>query len=188
MPFNPTSLLNLLSCLAFIAMPFLAYSQTYNTSLGLRLGEGIGISARQRLLKKVTAEGIFYQHRRSDHTILGLMAAQHMPVLTKRLNIYAGGGVGRSFSQEDERPAYSGTIFLLNAGLEFTISRLNMSWDFMPVIPISDQEEGLVNMTAFSLRYVLVKKSRGRKHGLFNGGGHHKKKHSKPPQARRKRR
>jgi hypothetical protein len=188
MHFALASVLNPLACVACLAVPSLGYSQTYNTTLGLRLGEGIGISARQRLHKKVTAEGIFYQHHKSDQTILGLMADQHMPVLTKRLNIYAGGGFGRYYSQSDEVPDYSATVFLLNAGLEFTISRLNLSWDFMPVIPLSSQEEGLVTMTAFSLRYVLIKKSRGNKHGIFNGGGHHKKKQSRRPSARRKRR
>ena len=161
--------------------------QSYNTSLGLRLGDGIGISARQRLLKRVSAEGIFYKHHKSDQTVVALMLNQHMPVLTRRLNIYAGGGGGRVFQQEVETPSASYNALMLNAGLEFTIARLNLSWDFVPVIPVSG-EENMTTMTAFSLRYVLIKKS---KKGIFGNEkkrGQNNKNHKKPHRKHKKKR
>ncbi|HUR31324.1 MAG TPA: hypothetical protein VMZ69_07815 [Saprospiraceae bacterium] len=139
-------------------------SQSYNTALGLRWGDGIGITARQRVLKKASLEGIFYQHNKTDKTIGGIMLDHHMPVITKRLNLYAGGGLGKIFQQKEESPKTSYDAVMINAGLEFTIARLNLSWDFVPVIPINSEEEGLTTLTAFSLRYVLVKKT---KNGLF---------------------
>src|SRR5687768_4525048 len=161
--------------------------QTYNTSLGLRLGDGIGISARQRLLKRVSAEGIFYRHHKSDQTVAGLMLNQHMPVLTKRLNIYAGGGGGRVFQQEYETPSSSYNAVMLNAGLEFTIARLNLSWDFVPVIPLSG-EETMTTMTAFSLRYVLIKKSKKAIFGNEKKRGQTNKKHKRPQRKHNKKR
>lgn len=163
-PFSSLVNLLLVFVISFLLTPVNMPAQSYNTTLGLRLGDGIGISARQRLLKRTSFEGLFYQHHKSDQAIAGLLIAQHMPVLTRRLNLYAGGGLGWTFPDKSETVKESYKAFMLNAGLEFTIGRLNMSWDFVPVIPVSEQEEGLTSMTAFSLRYVLVKKS---KNGLF---------------------
>lgn len=149
-----------------------ASAQTYTTSAGLRLGDGIGISVRQKLIKRTTVEGLFYKHQKSDLTLAGAMLDHHMPVLTKRLNLYMGGGFGRAFRQPNESAHASFNAFMLNAGLEFTISRLNMSWDFVPVIPIGAEDEGLIPMTAFSLRYVIIKKS---KNGLFENNNSKKR-------------
>jgi len=153
-----------LSVLTCALIPFSGYSQSYNTTLGLRLGDGIGITARQRVLKKASLEGLFYQHHKSDQTVAGLLIAHHMPVLSRRLNLYAGGGMAWAFSESNESPATSYKTVMINAGLEFTIARLNLSWDFIPLIPISNEDEGLTTMTAFSIRYVLVKKT---KNNLF---------------------
>lgn len=146
-------------------------AQSYTTTLGLRLGDGIGMTARQRILKRVSAEGIFYQHHKTDHTVAGVMLSQHMPVLTRRLNMYAGGGIGKVFYQKEEEPSTSYNALMVHAGLEFTIARLNLSWDFVPVIPVLGDED-LTTMTAFSLRYVLIKKS---KQGLFEKNNKNKK-------------
>ena len=176
--------------MAFIAMaaPWSLLGQSYNTALGLRWGDGIGITAKQRILKRTTLEGIFYQHQKSDQTVAGLMMDHHMPVLTRRLNIYAGGGLGWVSVEKADNAYVSYNAVMINAGLEFTIARLNLSWDIVPVIPISQQEESLTTMTAFSLRYVLVKKS---KNGLFgqenkrNKNNKHKKNRHKKNQKRR---
>jgi len=161
--------------IAFLAVstPISLFGQSYNTALGLRWGDGIGITARQRILKRTSVEGIFYQHQKSDQTIAALMIDHHMPVLTRRLNIYAGGGLGWVSVEklDDIRDSYNAAV--INAGLEFTIARLNLSWDFVPVIPIAQQEQSMTVMTAFSLRYVLIPKS---KNGLFNKDNKHKKK------------
>jgi len=158
-----------------VLIPLQVQSQSYNTALGIRWGDGIGITARQRIMKKTSVEGIFYQHQKTTQTIAGVMLDHHMPLLTKRLNMYAGGGFGRAFDQsENERSAPYNAI-LVNAGLEFTIARLNLSWDIVPVIPLSEQENSLTTLTAFSLRYVLVKKS---KNGLFQNDKN-KKRHQK---------
>ncbi|HUR30173.1 MAG TPA: hypothetical protein VMZ69_02005 [Saprospiraceae bacterium] len=145
------------------------------------MGDGIGISMRQRVIKRTSVEGIFYKHHKSNLTIAGAMLDHHMPVLTKRLNLYMGGGFARAFRQPDESAKSSFNSLLLNAGLEFTISRLNLSWDFVPVIPIGKKDETLTPMTAFSLRYVLIKKD---KKGLFENNNpkkrnKHKRKHHK---------
>ena len=156
---------NRIATVYFFSLVFTCVSaQTYTTSAGLRLGDGIGISVRQKVIKRTSVEGIFYKHHKSDLAIAGAMLDHHMPVLTKRLNLYMGGGFGRAFRQPDESAKSSFNALLLNAGLEFTISRLNMGWDFVPVIPMGAEDEGLTPMTAFSLRYVLIKND---KKGLF---------------------
>ena len=172
----------LIACFCFGA-PNAVNGQSYNTSLGLRLGDGIGMTARQRILKRTTLEGIFYQHHPSDQTIAGLMLDHHMPVLTKRLNMYLGGGIGRGFPKADESTSVHYNALMLNAGLEFTIARLNLSWDFVPVIPLTDQDDSLTTLTAFSLRYVLIKKS---KDGLFENDQKKKKKNIHKKKHKRK--
>lgn len=170
----------LLFILAGFTAPLELFSQSYNTSIGLRWGDGIGITARQRVLKKASIEGIFYQHHKSNQTIGGLVLAHHMPVITRRLNLYAGAGYGWIFPESSEIVSVPYNALMVNAGLEFTISRLNLSWDFMPVIPVSSGEQQMTALTAFSLRYVLLKKS---KQGLFNKS---KKKQNKKKHSRRK--
>ena len=168
----------------FVFGSMIGSAQTYTTSAGLRLGDGIGISMRQKLIKRTTIEGLFYKHQKSDLTLAGAMLDHHMPVLTKRLNLYMGGGFGRAFKQPDESTQSSFNAFMLNAGLEFTISRLNMSWDFVPVIPIGAEDESLVPMTAFSLRYVIIKKS---KNGLFENKNSKKRHKNKRKHHKRRR-
>lgn len=112
------------------------------------------------------------------------MLAHHMPVLTKRLNLYIGGGAGWVFPEASESGSTQYQAVLGNAGLEFTIARLNMSWDFVPVIPIQSAESVMTTMTAFSLRYVMIKKQ---KQGLFHKDNkNHKKKKSQKRHRRRK--
>ena len=161
--------------IAFLTVsgPDLLFGQSYNTALGMRWGDGIGITGRQRVLKRTSLEGIFYQHHKSDQTIAGLMIDHHMPVLTRRLNIYAGGGLGWVSTEKEDNSSASNNAVIINAGLEFTIARLNLSWDFVPVIPVSQQETSMTTMTAFSLRYVLIRKS---KNGLFGKDNKHNKK------------
>lgn len=178
----------LLMAFLTVAAPQSLSGQSYNTALGMRWGDGIGITAKQRILKRTSLEGIFYQHHKSDQTVAGLMIDHHMPVLTRRLNIYAGGGLGWVSPDKTDKEPVSYNAVMINAGLEFTIARLNMSWDFVPVIPISQQEQSLTTMTAFSLRYVLIKKS---KNGLFgkdnkpNKKNKHRKNRHKKNQKRR---
>lgn len=164
-------------------IPFITWGQSYNTALGIRWGDGIGISARQRLLKKTSLEGIFYQHQKTDQTIAGIMLDHHMPVLTRRLNLFAGGGVGRTSFRTEDNVNVSHNAVLINAGLEFTLARLNLSWDIVPVVPLSNQETSLTTLTAFSLRYVLVKKSRK---GLFEKDHKNKRKHKHKRRSNRK--
>lgn len=177
-----------LICAALFCVPSLLAelnAQTYTTCLGLRWGDGIGVTARQKLFKRTSAEGIFYQHHKSDQAIAGIMLAHHMPVLTRRLNLYIGGGMGIVFPEDKEVASTQYKAFMGNAGLEFTIGRLNMSWDFIPVLPLTDTEESLTTMTAFSLRYVVLKKN---KKGLFQKDKKgNKRKHKKKSQKRHQR-
>ena len=166
-----------------VLVPLQVHSQSYNTALGIRWGDGIGISARQRIMKKTSVEGIFYQHQKTTQTIAGVMLDHHMPLLTRRLNIYAGGGFGRAFDQSENERSSPYNAILVNAGLEFTIARLNLSWDIVPVIPLSEQENSLTTLTAFSLRYVLVKKP---KNGLFQNDKNKKKHHKHKRKAKRR--
>src|SRR5688500_6457710 len=181
---DPSGLFCGFMCVMF---PLFLHGQTYNTALGLRWGDGIGISARQRVLKRTSLEGIYYLHHKSEKTIGGIMLDHHMPVLTKRLNLYAGGGLGHVFMENKEIQSSSYNAIMVNAGLEFTMARLNLSWDIMPVIPVSAEGEVLTTLTAFSLRCVLIKKA---KNGLFqndkkkNKRKGHKRNHKHPKRKR----
>ncbi|MEL7021643.1 MAG: hypothetical protein AAGK47_08545, partial [Bacteroidota bacterium] len=65
-----------------------SHAQSYDTSAGIRFGSQWGLSVNQRVATKMTIEGILQAGGRSDLTNLTVLAKKHMPVLTKRFNIY----------------------------------------------------------------------------------------------------
>lgn len=125
-------------------------AQAYMTAAGIRTGNSFGLTVNQRVLKRTTVEGILQNHFQTKTTYLHLLAKQHKPLISRRLNGYIGAGVHMGLQNEG-----SGVAGLDGAlGLEFTMLRLNVSADFKPQWTYG---EGLILNPGVSIRYVLFK-------------------------------
>lgn len=134
-------------------------AQTYTTALGARIGDGIGVTLQQRILKNVTIEGIAQTGLFNGKSSIDLLAEYHQKfIFTRRFNFYFGGGFHAGEEKDFRFTGASGIV-----GLELTIGRLLLSVDYLGQLHFTREEDvtGLVDHhAAISLRYVLIKKKR----------------------------
>ena len=140
-------------------------AQAYRTAGGLRFATGktIGLTVQQKVLDKVTVEGIFQASSGGGQNSVILLAEQHQKILMKRLNLYYGVGIHKSW-YNDNNDNTEGTSSRKNpsglatvAGLELALGRMVVSWDFQPNLNIFGGDQFLQTTTGFSLRYIFVK-------------------------------
>lgn len=135
---------------------FSAFAQSYDIAGGLRLGTEFGLTAKYRFAKRTCAEVIIQNGISQDETAITFLVEQHFPVLTRRLNMYFGGGVHKGWSNDSTYDNPYGITGI--AGIDFTINRLNVSWDFKPAINIGGGSSNLYSQSAVSVRYVFKKR------------------------------
>ena len=158
--------------LLFILLPLfpnLGKGQHYGNSLGLRLGNNdlgrnVGVTFQQKITKRGTLEGIF-QSDFSTNTTAHLLYEFHRPLISKRLNYYYGAGVSfgneESFVKDDSRKeiihtygnSTMGADMIL--GLELTLLRTVIAFDYKPNFNIAGREEFFRGQAGFSVRMVL---------------------------------
>ena len=133
--------------------------QAYITAMGLRMGTDFGISLQQKIIGRMTGEGIIASNPAKNQTTATALVQLHYPLLTKRANFYLGGGIHRRWSNqtEIEDPITLKGITAI-AGAELTLGRLNISWDYKPLYHFNSSLLAFESETAVSLRYVFVKK------------------------------
>ena len=150
-----------LFCL-FIALcsGLLLQAQVYNTVGGIRLGTDWGITAKHRIDKKVTLEGIFQSSLSKEELLITGLIEKHSSLITKHLNFYTGIGLHKGWNSTVAEGAVIKDPFGVTAiaGAEFNLGRLNLSWDFKPAFNLVGGERTLYSQTGISLRYVFVKK------------------------------
>ncbi|MFN7119185.1 MAG: hypothetical protein ACK4TA_20470 [Saprospiraceae bacterium] len=151
----------LLCSIAIVLGTFAATAQSYNTAAGMRLGTDWGLTVQQRVAKKTTIEALLQSSLQREEVLLTVLGEQHFPILTRRFNIYYGGGFHKGWINEsnDQAEPYKdpfGLTFI--GGLEFSIGRINLSYDFKPAINISGGERNFYTQTGLSLRYILIKR------------------------------
>jgi hypothetical protein len=135
---------------------FSGYSQSYFTSAGARFGTDWGITVQQKVLKHATVEGIFQSSLFREELMLTGLFEYHFPVITKRLNIYAGAGFHQGFNTQLD-PTYESPYGITAiAGAEFTIARFTISYDYKPAFNLYGGENSWYNQSALSVRYVIV--------------------------------
>lgn len=139
-------------------MANLSFSQSYNTAAGLRLGTEWGISLKQRVFESWTAEAILQTNRKKDESALSLLGINHKAILSRRFNLFFGGGVHLPLQNKMETLSSDGFGIVGAGGLEFTFARLNFTWDYLPVFVPS--ELAFKMQSAFSIRYVLQKRDK----------------------------
>lgn len=152
-----------LSFSLFLA-PLSIAAQGYGTAAGVRVGSGFGATFQQQIALNTSIEAILLRQKTGDYAdySLSLLYEAHKNVLTKGLNIYAGGGLYYTWLEERtnliDKPTNPMGISPI-AGAELTIGNFNVSVDFKPNIKISGGGDTVKNFemqSAFSIRYVLA--------------------------------
>ena len=150
--------------LLFLFSPFsFLFSQSYDLAAGVRLGTDIGLSIQLRIPpidKNFTLETILQSSFERDENMLTLLGEQHIPIATRRINIYGGGGVhfgwldGSSGEANYEAPAG----ITLIGGAELNFKNINISADFKPAINLKGGERKLYSQTALTVRFIPFKR------------------------------
>ena len=148
-----------------LAFSISGYSQLYTTALGLRMGTDWGFTLQQRVLDKVTVEGIFQSSLQREEVMVTGLVQQHYPLITKGLNVYMGAGMHKGWNTSTPEPTQMEVPVktenpmgvTLAVGAEMTLGRLNISYDFKPAFNLQGGEKSFYTQSGVSLRYVIVK-------------------------------
>ncbi len=148
-----------------VVFSLLAYlvvdAQTYNNAIGLRVGEGIGLTFQQRVGNKFTLEGILKNQFKKENLKLTVLGRQHFPILFKRFNVYTGGGLHHTwYTGNDPEIIAQGNPYgvTLVGGAEISFGRFNVSYDYQPAFNVSGGDKAITHDTAISLRYIITKR------------------------------
>jgi hypothetical protein len=129
-------------------------SQSYRTALGVRAGTELGLTLQQKAFEKTTVEGILTTNRYRWQA-QGLFE-YHRPVLGKRINVYLG--AGPHFGNEKGYGSYWGITPI--AGVEITLMKFVISYDYKPSININGGSGYVFHDSGLSVRMVLLRKKR----------------------------
>ncbi|WP_420460530.1 hypothetical protein [Neolewinella sp.] len=142
-------------------------AQSYDAALGLRLGTEWGATAQLRIPqihKNFVLEAIILSSLSKDEGSLSLLGKQHRPLLSRRLNLFYGGGLHAGWNNEidtETGQTFNGPKGITGiVGLEATIGQVNLSYDFKPALNVTGGESILYTHTAVSVRYVIAKRNR----------------------------
>jgi hypothetical protein len=144
--------------------PLSMSAQGYGMAAGVRVGNGIGVTFQQQVALNTSIEGILQRETKSGYSdvTLNVLYEKHQNILTKGLNIYAGGGLYYTFLEDRTNLIAKPTNPYGVAGIvgaELTIAKFNVAIDFKPMIKVGGGGEGIKGFqipTAFSVRYVLA--------------------------------
>ncbi|NJC24777.1 hypothetical protein [Neolewinella antarctica] len=140
-------------------------AQSYDASLGLRIGTDIGATVQFRLPrahKNFVLEGIVQSSLVKDQGSITFLGKQHQPLLSRRLNLFYGAGMHTGWTSEldsDGQPAKSPLGIDGVVGAEATFGGFNISYDFKPAINVRGGDKILDAQTAVSVRYVIAKRN-----------------------------
>lgn len=139
------------------------HSQSYDLTAGVRLGTDIGLSVQLRLPpidKNFTLETIIQSSFEREENMFTLLGEQHIPLATRRINIYGGGGVhfGWHDGEANESGYTSPAGITLIGGAEFNFKNFNISADFKPAINLKGGERKLYSQTALTVRFIPFKR------------------------------
>lgn len=146
-----------------LVIPIMLNGQSYVTSAGFRMGDDIGISISQRIAKKNTVELVHQDGLFSGNQYTSLGVKQHYSVITKRFNFFAGGGLYMASRESNPNVDIPGNVInrsqglLLTGGMDFTLGRINLGYDWSPTIKFSgsDFHRRFNSSSAITVRYVI---------------------------------
>lgn len=145
-------------------------AQSYDFALGVRLGTEWGATAQLRvpqIQKNFVVESIVQTRADGDEGMITLLGKQHRPLLSRRLNLFYGAGLHAGWNNgmdAETGETFNGPKGVTGiVGMEATIGRVNLSYDFKPALNISGGESRLYAQTAISARYVI-----GKRHSIWD--------------------
>ncbi len=153
-------------------------AQKYNTVGGIRIGDDFGFSFAQRVANKTTVELNLQPGTFTGKELYTVLAKQHYPLLSKRLNFFAGAGIysrNLPLNQMDIEKKQLSSGLALVLGAEVTFGKLSISTDYLPLVTLfkNDTNQRFQTTSGVSLRYVFVGRESSTKKffkGLFNNG------------------
>ena len=131
-----------------------AAAQKYITAAGVRLGGGnYGITVQQLVAPRVTLEGIAgLGTREYSGTVLG---EYHFGILGPSLNYYVG--AGGHLGHNKDTGNFNGLDGIVGVEYKVAFLPLALSFDFKPSLEFGGDDYARFP-TAFSIRYVLIKR------------------------------
>lgn len=129
-------------------------AQSYRTALGVRAGTELGLTLQQKVIANSTVEAILTTNRYRWQA-QGLFE-YHRPILGKRFNVYMG--AGPHFGNEKGYGDYWGITPI--AGIEMTMMRFVISYDYKPSININGGSGYVFHDSGISVRMVLIKRKK----------------------------
>lgn len=151
---------------AFVVAAFTVRAQSYDAALGIRVGTEWGATAQLRfplIHKNFVLESVLLSDIRQDEGTLTLLGKQHQPLLSRRLNLFYGAGLHAGWNNEIDKETgepFNGPKGITGVvGLEATIGKVNLSYDFKPALNIVGGESFLYTHTGVSIRYVIAKRN-----------------------------
>ena len=154
----------LLPFLLFAIFQTSTVAQSYDLAAGVRLGTDLGITAKLRvppLDENFTLETIIQTSLEREEGMVTVLGEQHFPLITRRINLYAGGGFHAGWLEDDpDRAAdYKAPAGIsLIAGAEINFKNINISTDFKPAVNLSGGEKRMYSQTAISVRFIPFKR------------------------------
>ena len=149
---------------AFVFSSSFLFAQAYTTALGVRLGKGFGMTVQQVFAPGWTVEGILSRRKRENLTHYSLLVENHRKLLGRRLNFYFGAGIqGGSYDHLTEGDPINPFGLAGIVGIDFTIRRLNISFDFQPNYNLKGGFNDFTSDSSLSLRYVIIKRIKRKK-------------------------
>jgi hypothetical protein len=142
----------------------LATAQEYNTAVGLRVGGAGGLSLVQRIADHGSIEAFAVAGFNSDEFTVTVLGRRHVPLLTKRLNLFVGGGVHKGWNyvdEDDESNRQNPFGIDGQVGLELTIKRVTIGVDIIPQINLTGNVNAFTLRQSVTARYILFKRRPG---------------------------
>ena len=139
----------------------LVFGQKYNTVGGIRIADDFGISFAQRIANKSTVELNIQPGTFAGHEMISVLAKQHYPLLSKRLNFFMGAGLYTRKAVEtnsESSIAVRSSGLAMTFGAEISLGRLSISTDYQPLVTFNknDSNQRFYSTSGLSLRYILV--------------------------------
>lgn len=137
----------------------MATGQSYNNVFGLRVGQDMSVSMQQRVFKNYTVQFEHQDAMFSSVKQTSILAKKHYPLLTRRINVFLGGGLTyRQHLMPGETAIKSASQgAAVTFGGEFTIGKLNISYDYAPGFLLGEAigTPRFYSSSGLAVRYVI---------------------------------
>lgn len=145
-----------------------ASAQKYKTAAGVRIDNGLNLTAQQYITNGWTVEGILHTPFVATKDLgLTVLAEKHHKIIFKGTNFYTGAGVHYYWQQnaarETSTTVHQNVMGLSGiAGMEFTLGRINLAVDWKPELHLSGNQSHAFewNGASVSVRYIIEKREK----------------------------